>query len=102
MCQYDVRCFRSKRQDGSVKRRALWVMTRPSGCRGIFFHGDRTEVEAPVYTVCELEKMTKFGIEEVTSREALAELADWPEGRRSLQKILDRHEIGHPRRENHD
>jgi hypothetical protein len=91
-----ARCFRRLRDDGDEgKRCGLWVMTRESGRRGAFFHGDREEIQAPRYTVEELGEWAAKGgflpVEELAPREALEELDSWPEGRDQLRKILERH-----------
>ena len=86
-----VRCFR-KVEKGGV-RRGLWLMTRPSGARGVFFHGDHCEIQAPA---CRLEDFesgdTPWHTEEITPEEALAELEpSWPEAAEQAREIFERH-----------
>lgn len=76
----------------------IWAMTRMAGRRGAFFHGDRDEIQASHFTIQELSKWVEKGggwmaVEEITSEEAIAELADWPEGQQQLREIAKRHEV---------
>lgn len=88
-----ARCFARVREDAGP--RGLWIMTRESGYRGMFFHGDRHEAQEPRYTVEELDKWSKEGgflaVVELTPQEAVAELAWWPEGQQQAVNILQRH-----------
>lgn len=65
-------------------------MTRPTGYRGAFFHGSRDEVQSPRLDVEDLAKNKNFCVE-ITPREALKELKDWPDGLDYLRSILRRH-----------
>ena len=91
---YDVRCFR---RDGKGKlRHGMWLMTRLEGRRGIFFHGERDETQAPQYTLEELSEWSTredgfLRVTEITPAELLAELANWPRGQVAAQEMLERH-----------
>ena len=91
---YDVRCFR---RDGKGKLRSgLWLMTRPKGRRGAFFHGERDEIQTPHYTLEELSDWSTrpdgfIRVQEITPAELLAELENWPRGLEMAQDIIDRH-----------
>lgn len=92
-----VRCFlRLRPADNDCgKRCGIWAMTGEK--RGLFFHGDRNEVEPPHWSVAELVKQVEhpdplfFRVEEISPQQSLAELGDWPAGQRQLQEIFDRH-----------
>lgn len=84
-----VRCFKHPRDEG---RCGVWIMTRPlveSSKRGIFFHGDREEIQAPAWSIATLVACGK--VVEITPDEALNELASWPEGQQEARKVLERH-----------
>lgn len=92
-----VRCFRRRGEldEEMLKRHALWVMTRESGYRGIFFHGSRDEHQPPRYSIEDLKRWCSPGgfldLIEITPDEALAVLEGWPEAQRDLCRIFDRH-----------
>lgn len=83
-----VRCFR--RKDAGTERRGVWIMTRPPTCRGVFFHGDRKETQAPAYSVDDLADAGGF-CEEITPEQVLVELESWPEARQEAVRIFERH-----------
>jgi hypothetical protein len=63
---------------------------------GVFFHGDRREFQQPRYTRTELAEWAARGngflpIEEISFREAKAELADWPEALEGLGRLNARY-----------
>ena len=88
-----ARVFKRLREDDN--RPGIWIMTRESGSRGAFFHGDHDDIEAPQYTVEELIAWgTKGGflpVEEITGPEALELLSSWPQGKQAAKEILLRH-----------
>lgn len=88
-----ARCFKRLRDDDG--RCGIWIMTRPTGRRGAFFHGDHDEIQGPRYTIEELSKWATEGgfleVEEITGGEVLEELASWPLGQREAEIILRRH-----------
>ena len=91
-----VRCFR--RGDMGKRRHGVWVMTLPKqpwSNRGVFVHGDVDEMEAPEYSLTDLETFaTKggwFPCEEITPAEVLEELANWPEGQADIAGVLNCH-----------
>ena len=90
-----VRCF--ARMTDEPGRRGVWIMTGAEGRQGIFFHGHREEIQAPRYTVGELGKWASQGgflpIEELSPRELLSELSDWPEGQKEAIAVFSRHGI---------
>lgn len=83
-----VRCFR--RLPKGELRHGIWIMTRDSGARGAFFHGDRNEIQAPKWTVEELMAPGTF-CEPISQDEALAELANWPDAVTNAKAIFERH-----------
>lgn len=85
MQTHGVRCFR--RLVEGKQRHGLWVMTSPFA--GIFFHGDRREVQRPSWPVSYLESIAK----EITADEAREILSNWPEAASDLEEILARHEV---------
>ena len=86
--EYDVRCFR--RRDKGDLRHGVWVMTGEA--RGIFFHGDRNSIDAPKWTIFDLENGSFFiSVDEITPQQVLDELTDWPEATREVQRCFDRH-----------
>lgn len=94
--QTTVRCFRRVRDDGEPGRCGIWLMTRPSGYRGVFYHGDDEYRQAPRYTVEELSEWAKTGkgflqVVEITPEEALAELKSWPEAQKDAIAVFERH-----------
>lgn len=99
MNEITARCFvrlRDEHEEKPSKRRGVWIMTRYTGSRGMFFHGDREETQAPRYTIEELSKWSVEGngfipVKEITPQELLDELASWPEGKRAATSILKRH-----------
>lgn len=85
---YDVRCFR--RTDKGKLRHGIWVMTQES--RGLFVHGDHDSIDAPKWSVSELENgLMSSDAEEVTPAQVLEELANWPAAAREVQRCFDRH-----------
>ena len=94
-----VRCFRRLHDEVREGRRGVWLMTRPTGSRGIFFHGDREEAQAPRYTVEELERLEAaqgkdwFQVQEIPPDAALDELASWPAARAEAMNIFARHPL---------
>lgn len=93
----DCRCFRRIRDDGDPKRCGVWVMTRPTGRRGVFFHGDKEDIQAPLYSVEELDRMATRGgflpVEEITEEEALKELESCPGGQEEMRRVFARHQV---------
>jgi len=47
-----IRCYRRERDDGV--RCGMWLMIQEAV--GIFFHGDRKEIQSPRFNVSDLEK----------------------------------------------
>lgn len=92
-----VRCFRRLQDEPCTTRRGVWLMTRPSGYRGIFFHGDREEAQGPRYTVEELGQWSQqqgggfLDVQEISPEAALAELESWPAARAEAIVIFKRH-----------
>ena len=84
-----VRCFRANRNDGG--RCGVWIYTRPSGFRGVFFHGGREETQAPRYAVQDMPVFDHQ--EEITPEEAIQELRTWPEAQKEALEIINRHEV---------
>ncbi len=74
-------------------RHGVWAM---EGNRiGLFFHGDRNEMQASRYVGSELAAWTKPGgfidVEEISPQEALYELFNWPEGQAQLVRMFNAH-----------
>ena len=92
-----VRCFR-RLGDGNG-RAGIWVMTRPSGYRGAFFHGDRCEIQVPRYTVEELGEFSSEAggsdfCEEITPDEVVETLDEtWFAAAREAENIFARHPV---------
>ena len=86
---YDVRCFR-RRSKGEL-RHGIWIMTRKTGYRGMFIHGDYNEIEAPKYTVEDLAEWNGGFVDEISPEEALQEVSSWPKGMDEVQRCFDRH-----------
>jgi hypothetical protein len=89
--RYAVRCF--KRCERGKLRHGVWVMTRPSGARGMYVHGDRNEIQAPAYTVETLQQMNGDFVEEITTDEALQLVESWPDAHSSVLAAFERHVI---------
>lgn len=86
MINTTVRCFRRPRDDG--KRCGIWLMVGEK--RGVFFHGDREEVQGPLLSVSDMEQAIEF-CEEITPEEALKELESWSEAQVSAKRMFERH-----------
>ena len=91
-----VRCFRRLREGEEQERRGIWLMTRPSGPRGVFFHGDREEAQPSRYNVGTLTKWAREGggplhVEEIPPEDALIELESWSAAREDAIAIFERH-----------
>ena len=68
--------------------------------RGIFFHGDREESQAPRWTISDLKheerdfknrKDWTISIQEISCDDALRELTSWPAAREQAKEIIARH-----------
>ena len=93
-----ARCFASREKfHPEYPRRDLWIFTRRSGSRGVYFHGSREEIESPSYELQEMETgtirgcITNFSVVEIIPEELLAELECWPAAQRQAREILVRH-----------
>ena len=93
-----VRCFATEESARRTKRRGVWLMTQPIGSRGAFYHGRREEIQAPRYTIEELDEWSNGGtdplipIVAITPEEALAEMdKGWPEAKEHMQQVFDRY-----------
>lgn len=87
---YDVECFRTL--NVGRFRYGVWVMTRKTGSRGMFVHGDRCEVQAPHWTVEELRDGEAEAVP-ISCEQALKIVSNWPEVQTEMQKCFDRHII---------
>ncbi len=93
-CWTSVRCFRRLQDEPCNKRRGIWLMTEESGRRGVFFHGDREEVQGPRYTVEELASgSVGFEVQEITPEATLIELSSWPAAQRDAVSIFEKHRV---------
>lgn len=87
-----MRCFR--RNDKGILRHGLWAMTEEA-C-GLFFHGDRDEIQTPRFTIKTLASFRNngnqvwFEVTEITPSEALEELCDWPMAENTLREMCER------------
>ncbi len=93
-----VRCFATNIKGKKANsRRGVWIMTRPTGPRGMFFHGDRCEIQPPDWTVEQLIAMSAGEnnlFVEISPRDVLAELdKGWPEAKQQAYLIFARHGV---------
>ncbi len=82
-----LRCFR--RRDKGKIRHGVWVMTESTG---LFIHGDRNEIQISRYNTATLEADSAF-TEEISSEEALREIASYPDAVTKVQQCLDGHDL---------
>lgn len=82
-----VRCFAKNRSDG--KSRGVWLMTEEK--RGAFYHGDRDEVQKPLFYLSELASYESDGIVEITPEQAIEELKDRPNCQGHAKRAMARH-----------
>ena len=76
-----VRCWLTK-EPGRL-RRGIWAMTGERS--GLFFHGDRDEMQIPTWGIGEL---TYIQAVEIPPAQALTELATYPEGQAELRRLF--------------
>lgn len=81
-----ARCFARNRPEAG-KRRGVWVMTKEN--RGVFYHGDREETQAPQWDISDLKVMDD--VVEITPEEALKELENCPECKAHMERTFARH-----------
>jgi len=92
----DVRCFKRSDATGSL-RPGIWIMTRPTGRRGMFIHGDRNEIQSPGYLVEELSEWSRIDepgieVEEITPDDVIELFGDtWDEGVKQVKEVFERH-----------
>jgi len=94
-----VRCFVTRDVNEITNRRGVWLMTRPTGYRGAFYHGGRLELQAPRHTIEELSEWAAgspdewdLGVDKIMPEEALAEMdKGWPEAKEHMNEVFARH-----------
>lgn len=91
-----LRCFRRVRDvEKNPCRHGMWVMDRRN--TGVFFHGDHDEIQAPRYTVDELETLSSndgtdwFKTEEISPQQVLSELEGWPYAQSVMHRLIAAH-----------
>jgi len=84
-----LRCFRTASK--GEKRYGLWIYTKER--RGVFYHGDRNEVQAPKWNVGDVVKRFPDGAEgvEICPRRLLMLLRDWPKAVADAKATFERH-----------
>ena len=87
-----ARCF--KRPDQDEEMEDYWIMTHPTGSRGIFFRRELEIIEPPGFTVEQLEAGEAGGSIEVSPEEVLAALEDWSDGYEHATQVFARHPAG--------
>lgn len=84
-----ARCFKRPEQDADME--GYWIMTHPTGSRGVFYRRDFELIEIPGYTVEQLTAGEAGGSVEVSPEEVLKALEDWPEARQHALQVFARH-----------
>lgn len=88
--KYNVRCFKRNRDDDG--RPGIWIMTSQE--HGVFFHGDKDEVQLSRYILDQLiHPDPDFNVEEITTDEVFDILKNWAAGIDQAQEILNRHKL---------